>query len=375
MLPFTEAQVRLYLKANMPGADVQELMEVSVRVHNLRELAERPLTLNMITDQLAFIEQRKVDGLRVLPVDLYGGFVDRWLARDNGKHTLLPEHKVLLMENLAAQFWASRQQWWTPDDLEQWLLEFIDKRADLGLHYAARTPDLWKEDLRTATFLVRAPNDAFRFAHSSLLEYFVSRFLLRSLKVGHARMDELVSAWNLRLPSVEILDFRGQGVFSLTQLDQQRCVDALHGLACTYRKGSSELAFAYGLVASALGYPRHSLTDTKLDGADLSGWRIGRNDFLALELSGVSLVGAKLRRSQLTGANLDACDLRSVDLTGARFEECSLREANLRGARIDGTVFSECDLEFALFEGGGGARCTSARMCACFSSRDARMDA
>jgi hypothetical protein len=62
--------------------------------------------------------------------------VERWLARDHGKHVLLPGHKLVIMEALAAKLWSSRRTSWTASDLEQWLLEFLADRPDLELHCA-----------------------------------------------------------------------------------------------------------------------------------------------------------------------------------------------------------------------------------------------
>ncbi|WP_235948689.1 NACHT domain-containing protein [Candidatus Frankia alpina] len=106
MLPFSEEQVRAYLSANVPGADADRLMDLLDSVHNLREIAERPLTLRMIAEQLETVEQAKLDGRTVRAVDLYTSFVAQWLERDDGKHSLLPAHKELLMEDLAARIWS-----------------------------------------------------------------------------------------------------------------------------------------------------------------------------------------------------------------------------------------------------------------------------
>ncbi|MBW0010772.1 MAG: hypothetical protein JO063_11760, partial [Pseudonocardiales bacterium] len=183
MLPFDEEQVRAYLAANLPGADVDRLLDLIDSVHNLREIAERPLTLRMVAEQLETLERAKLTGRTVRAVDLYESFVSQWLERDDGKHSLLPEHKELLMEHLAAELWRSGRTTWGVVDVEQWLLEFLNGRPDLELHYPARVPDVWKEDLRTATFLVRRDDDTFGFAHTSLREYFLARHLGRALEL------------------------------------------------------------------------------------------------------------------------------------------------------------------------------------------------
>ena len=237
MLPFGEEQVRAYLAANVPGMDVDALLVLIDSIHDLRELTERPLTLSYVTEQLEFIERAKLGGRTIRPADLYGAMVERWLARDGGKHVLLPEHKLVIMEALAAKLWRRHRTSWSADDLEQWLLEFLRGRPDLELHYGQRRPDLWKEDLRTATFLVRRGDDQFSFAHTSLLEYFLSRYLLRALMLGHDDLDALAQRWTMPRPSRETLDFLGQGLAGLDVGAWQACHRALAALAAGYQLG------------------------------------------------------------------------------------------------------------------------------------------
>ena len=99
MPPFDE-QIREYLRTNVPEREVDALPDTVDSVHNLREIAERPLTLRMITEQLTLIEQAKLDGREVHAVDLYASLVDQWLGRDDGKHSL--PARALVMEHLAA---------------------------------------------------------------------------------------------------------------------------------------------------------------------------------------------------------------------------------------------------------------------------------
>jgi len=52
LLPFEEEQIRTYLKNSLPEQDADQVYEFLQSVHNLPELAERPLTLNLITRQV-----------------------------------------------------------------------------------------------------------------------------------------------------------------------------------------------------------------------------------------------------------------------------------------------------------------------------------
>src|SRR5262249_17969053 len=157
------------------------------------------------------------------------------------------------------ELWRAHRTSWTVGDLEQWLLEFLAGRPDLELHYGQRQPDLWKEDLRTATFLVRRGDDEFAFAHTSLQEYFLSRYLLRALTPGPARVDAVAERWRMPMPSAETLEFLGQGAAGLDEESWRTCRGSLAALAADYRPETSELVLGYGLAAARAGHPSHRL--------------------------------------------------------------------------------------------------------------------
>src|SRR5919206_3123582 len=127
-----------------------------------------------------------------------------WLDRDTGKHQLTPDHKQQLMEHFASALWRSGKRAWSVGDVEQWLVDFLRNRPELAAHYEGKDRELLKEDLRTATFLVRVGEADFRFAHSSLQEFFLAAFLYRAL------LENRIADWALPIPSRETLEFLGQ---------------------------------------------------------------------------------------------------------------------------------------------------------------------
>jgi WD domain, G-beta repeat/Pentapeptide repeats (8 copies) len=345
MVPFTKSQIRAYIAANVPGVDVDAVIATIDATHNLRELATRPLTLRMITEQLEYIEQARLDGRTVRAVDLYGAIVRRWLARDDGKHCLLPDHKVLLMEHLAADLWRTGRSGWDAADAEQWLVTFLHKRPDLELHYSRRMPDQWKDDLRTATFLVRRDDDTFEFAHTSLREYFLSRYLLRALTEVSSDSDRLARTWSMPVPSRETLDFLGQGFDGLAESARATGLRALASLSSRYQPGASELTFAYGLSCHDHGYPVHRMTAAVLDGAKLRGIRIEAPLNRPLDLSGISLRGADLRDAVIRNVRLRNAHFDHANLTLAEFHNCDLTQASMRNATLIGPILRGCRLD------------------------------
>jgi hypothetical protein len=260
LLPFTEAQIRSYLEQALPGLDIERVMETVRSVHNLPELAARPYTLSLIARHFPDIERMRLDGRKVTGVDLYRHMVLSWLERDQGKHQITADHKQRLMEHFAAALWRSGRRGWSVGDLEQWLIDFLEAHPPLAAHYAGRDRELLKEDLRTATFLVRAGEDEFRFAHTSLLEFFLAGYLHRALCEGR------IADWDMPGCSREVLDFLAQMMVSG---DGEAAVATLRSMRGAYRPRISELAFRFVLQATGAGYPVPSPQGFKLDGADL----------------------------------------------------------------------------------------------------------
>ena len=152
------------------------------------------------------MEDLKTRGETVNAARLYDLVVRSWLNRDDGKHQLDPSHKRRLMEDLAASLWAGGSKQWDVDRLEAWFDQYLADNTVLAAAYANKERAVLKEDLRTATFVLRPDREAkhFRFAHTSLQEYFLAAHLARALDEGR------VDRWNLPMVSVETLDFLGQ---------------------------------------------------------------------------------------------------------------------------------------------------------------------
>ena len=350
MLPFREHQVREYLAANLDrdAGWVDGFLDTIGAVHDLPELARRPLTLRLIADQVEFIETAKLHGRTLRSVDLYGEVVERWLSRDSGKHTLIPEHKQLLMEEIAAGLWRSGRNSWEAVEVDNWLLDVLDRRPDLQRHYRERVPDLWKADFRTATFLNREDDDdTFAFGHRSLAEYFLARHLCRTLIDAGSTTGRDLDALAMPLPSPETLDFLGQSIAGATAEHQSAALTGLDRIGRRYVPQASELALAYALRAAEHGHPHQSLVGIRLAGAQLSGWAIGMKgrDDTWLLMAGADLTGAVLRRATFHRVDLTGADLSGADLTVAELHSSCLTSARFAGARAIGTLVRECALD------------------------------
>jgi len=202
LLPFGDQQIAEYFRRNLPEQELERVLALIRSVHNLPELSKRPYTLKLIAEHIPQLEQLQASGTPVRGVTLYREMVQSWLERDDPKHQIIPGHKQALMEHFARELWRSGQRDWSVDDLEQWLMDFLADHPGIAAHYHGKDRELLKEDLRTATFLVRGGEDRFRFAHTSLQEYFLAAFL--HLALVESRPED----WALPLPGNPGLPFR-----------------------------------------------------------------------------------------------------------------------------------------------------------------------
>jgi len=195
LLPFTKEQILKYLELHVPDQDPQAIYELIASVHNLSEIASRPQGINMVCAQIGEIETAKRKGETVDGATIYAWMVNKWLARDHGKHRMHEDVKRKLMQDLALHMWQLGVRRITWEDLSEW----FSNKLQLGIQ--AQDVEPFLTDLRNATFLVRPGKHDFTFAHASILEYFFAVRLHRSLE------EDDVGIWEDLDPSREALNF------------------------------------------------------------------------------------------------------------------------------------------------------------------------
>ncbi|WP_371151413.1 NACHT domain-containing protein [Buchananella felis] len=331
MLPFTQEQVREYIASNVGAGRVASIMAMIRSVYNLTELSAQPMLLRMITAALEPLQRRALRGETMRSVDLYESFVSQWLARDDGKHELLPDHKLLLMEDLAAQLWRGGRRTWKVQDLENWMLRFMRNHPDMELHYEKRLPGLWKDDLRTATFVTRSGDD-YGFAHTSLLEYFLAKHLLRLLAAG---TDAAQADWAKLAPSPEAQRFLIEALLGLRADELSTCLTTLAELGRRQETGIRVLNFA--ATALKLGLRISDLRGLDARGAELDDFRLESST--QLDLSGARFDGTSFRHARFQGLLLDNASFAACDLTSASFVGCKMTGTSFDSATLAGATF------------------------------------
>ena len=319
LLPFDEDQIRNYLSQVLEGDShqVESVLEMFKSVHNLKELAPRPYLLSLMAEHISELDRRRVQGEVVRSVTLYESLVSEWLTRDNSKHKLRSEDKLYLMEDIAADMWREGAREWPWSRVLDWFTQRLDERTVWHVRYLSSqvSLELLEEDFRTATFVLRPDDsqDRFRFAHTSLQEYFLACYLHRALLEGEQQN------WEMPLPSPETLDFLGE-LIAVNPETQDNALSVLATIFGQTPTHATNIAFHYWLRALEHELPEPTPQEVKLNGADLSG----------LTIRG---------RPKDRPLNLSAADLSEANLVGARFEDVDLSRASLSGAQARGAEF------------------------------------
>ncbi len=355
LLPLNAQQVRNYYRsvfsAQPERADL--VIRMLDQVHDLADLSTRPYTMNLIQHQVERLEQLSKRQQGVTSVDLYEGMVDEWLLRDEGKHCLTRDHKLLMMEQLALRLWQSDTRSVEHSDLANWLTDRLLENERWQLHYGSYLNrdngiETLQHDLHNATFLVRQGEGAFRFAHTSIMEFFLSRALHRAL------LDGDFSVWKIPKPSVETWDFLGE---LIGQRNTDVCLANAQRLREHYLADASENLLDYALRALDSGAPGATFRRFDLTGAQLAELQPGLAGYEPhsfespasltprgiLDFSGSKFIGTNLRRSDFRDIDFSGSQFDQADLTACVFDQCTLVGATAQDADFSGTRLHDCN--------------------------------
>ncbi|MEJ2045262.1 MAG: NACHT domain-containing protein [Reinekea sp.] len=341
LLPFATEQIRQYFEHNLPERDADELLQLLSGIHNLTELARRPYNLNLISRQIHKIEQHKASDKVFYGVTLYQNLVEEWLERDDPKHQFDKTYKPTIMQHLAAFLHKSQLREIPHDKLRQWLDNWLRQQPEIQEAHQSINRDTLASDLRTATFICRPQGDTFRFAHTSLQEFFLARYLFDGLlpdpmaalsdnpeKLNQARLNR----WKIDIPSPETLEFLRQLIASEpeNQADINHSICELLG---QYQAQRSELAFRFWLQCqqSELNLARPEKIDMR--GANLYQFTcLNDKNAPALNLRGCDFSGANLVSSDWQGIDFSFCLFNKADGRGSRWRYCKMVDSQFEQA-------------------------------------------
>jgi hypothetical protein len=232
-------------------------------------------------------------------------------------------------------------------ELEDWLHLWLKERPALDARRQRLRAEQLEEELRTASHLSLQDGDdpsagAFRFAHTSLQEFFLASYLVDS---GRTDVPE---NWDNSKPSLEALDFLG---LTLNLVDDDVGLRTMIGWRTESRPEVNLNFLAYALRALKKGW-----TVLPLAGIDLNACNLSQNNFENLDLSDVNFKGSTLLGAEFRGLVPCGLDFSGAKLSDIIIEGCHCRIACFDAAEVNSTAFHKSNLARATAQGARGVR-------------------
>ncbi|MCU0287548.1 MAG: pentapeptide repeat-containing protein [Acidobacteria bacterium] len=343
---FDKEQIRAYLEKTLPEA-WQEAQGFIDRVYNLKDLASRPVLLDMIVKSLPAIKHKQGE---IQVADIYSAYVQSWIDINDWRHELTREGRELLVEEIAVRLWEQETDRVHYSLINDLLVDYLKEKKP---HISISDVEFASSEVRTASFLTRDDEGNYGFAHRSFLEYFLARRIAGNLK------NNDIECLDIKRLSKEVILFLGRmtGLEDLVKRSGEI-------LGQPYRKRISEnaifcLYWGIRYMHSADGtiknmqllkklFAAHKPAAILLQGAELEG-----ADLTAMDLSEAQLEKAKLKAAILTGVSLANANLNEAELsfalldetclTGARVCRAAAHHVSFKKAVLTGADFSESD--------------------------------
>ena len=206
MLPFSAEQIQTYLELHLSPDEASRARELIDQTYDLRQLAERPILLRFMREIIGQLEAEKLAGREIDLARLYNILVNQTFARDDPKHVLPVSEKRALLRRLAYSMHKDGVSEFSHEALDDWFARTAAELPRLAPFLAGleglRQSEIFLQDLRNASLLVRPGDNDFRFAHTSIREYFLADALHRAVceRRGAAEFE-------IQLPSPETIGF------------------------------------------------------------------------------------------------------------------------------------------------------------------------
>jgi RNA polymerase sigma factor (sigma-70 family) len=169
-----EQELKEYLQKRFGNSWDPHLERIS-GTHNLPELAQTPLFLEMIVETLPQL------GDEVKRIELYQAYTDKWIKDESRRKgaRLLAEERRQFVKELAMKLYLEGK-------LSCHHTEFVPllrKRFEID---DAAQMDYLRSDVQTCTFLTRDGKGNYGFRHKSFMEFFVAQTLAEEVRVGNS---------------------------------------------------------------------------------------------------------------------------------------------------------------------------------------------
>ena len=310
LLPFSLTQILSLLTKLFEKNTANNIFSFIKDEKYLKDLAKRPLMLKQLSSTLPELKKQKDKGSPINSASFYKALISDNINRDQEKHIIKPRHKKKLLMELSASLWKESSQIWKIDDLNDWFQNWLNSNDTLYKQYSNQESDVLERDLRNSTLLVRFGDNDFGFSHTSIQEYFLSKWIIEKWqKDSNFKLNNSIS----KLTEQFIMD-------NIELLSLKELKDLNKGIENTFaNKYSNESKLAISIIIQM----------TKLN--------IKTPMFEKIDLS-----NAKLENIKIQGLNCKNLILNKTNLFNSKFKNCTFNELEINNANLSESLWEKC---------------------------------
>lgn len=298
--PFCDEEIDKYLKKKFHFFKKNKRKRAKKLVANCPNLMIRPMLLSYIDDLLEDKEKQYK-----YTHEIYRQLVYKWIDRE----AIDNDRLYNFSDKVAEYMYINKTVYISQNKIENLCREYNIQLRSI--------------EAKSRSLLNRNAIGEYKFAHKSILEYFLAKKAFEDLTFRK---------------TITLSKFEGYDMVKIF-LEEMSCV-YLQKLLKDNSFHISNLSFEYLQLSNS------NISKTEIVNCDFKKCNLIKANFSYSYLNKINLRGANLK-----GANLIGTDLKEVHLEGANLKGANLKKLDLRGANLIGTDLRGADLEDANLKG------------------------
>ena len=325
MSPFTDRQVDEYLDKKF--TDPEQRTKAGLIAGRMKSLKFRPMLLayiDLLLDR---------DDVLATPYEIFHALVDEWLNREQRKlDAPVKETLFSTCREIAMKMYRDGVE-----RIDQ--SELFDMCQQLGV-----TRELDEMTIGGRSLLQKTSDLKYKFAHYSILEYFVAGTLSRD-------PERLKTTDQIKLFLLDLL--RSTPLLSLKTLDLTRV--RFEGLQKpSLNANSTDFSAA---VFAGCDFHHGVLKDAILNGATFRECNLTGMNFIDAKMDKLKVTKCKLdaslwKGSIATNMEIEGCDLGSSNVDGTRWVDSHLKNCQFKNFTTTAADWTGCELQNVMFNDG-----------------------
>ena len=260
---------------------------------------------------LAYIDDLIEDNTKkyIYTFEIYDELVSKWIEREPIEDISLYKFS----EKVAEHMYYNKTMYINKDKIED-----LCKESNIQLKAI---------EAKSKSLLNRNANGTYKFAHKSILEFFIAKKAYNDFKFRRTITFDYFKIFNM-------------AKFFLTEMDMNR-------LYQLYINNPFELkgaSFSFSQL-SGLYLPETNILECDFRACNFTRAYFSGSKFKSVNLGDATFVGAKLTNTVLEGENLSFADLTRADLEGADLRRANLMGSRLMDANLKGAKLKDANLE------------------------------